>query len=217
MWAEGRSRWVDLRLPTPLQLPSRHPSPPTSNNKSLTRRGRKKTHIPKPETQKGHRTPYGLSVLGMTWILVPEQVRKAPKPAILYIKFLGSCYYKSSSLFLSPRNNTINATAVNHGRQFQGYARSDLETQDLWVRCWWQGGWQMWMERAWNLQAAVTGRSGLKEGMRLKEKSRMKEDEGIQQQNVLRFYYRNVHEFKDTQQKRSKFTIKITDPCNMTQ
>lgn len=41
--------------------------------------------------------------------------------------------------------------------------------EDQRVRCWWQGGWQMWMERAWNLQAAVTGRLGQKEGLSLKE------------------------------------------------
>lgn len=48
---------------------------------------------------------------------------------ILYIKFLGSCHCKSCGLFLSLRNNAVNATAVNHGRLPQGYARSDLETQ----------------------------------------------------------------------------------------
>lgn len=52
--------------------------------------------------------------------------------------------------------------------------------KDPWVRCWWRGGWQMWMERAQNSQAAVTGRLGLKEGISLKGKSRMKEDHEVE-------------------------------------
>lgn len=103
-------------------------SPPTApKNTSQTGRGKKKNQNPRNKTQKGHEMLCGLSVLGMTWILVPVQVTKAPKTHNSLHKI--PCHCKSSGLFLSLRNNTINATAVNRGRLPQGYARSGLETQ----------------------------------------------------------------------------------------
>lgn len=56
--------------------------PPTTHHfkqyQTDRKRWEKKNQKTKTKTQKGHRMLCGLSVLGMTWILVPVQVRKSP-------------------------------------------------------------------------------------------------------------------------------------------
>lgn len=119
---------MGLRLPIPPLLPP--PAPHPSNNISQTRRSRGKNNNLQKKTQKGHRMLCGLSVLGMTCILVPVQVSKASIthnslhkiPWLLPLQIFWS-------FSLSLRNKTVNATAVNHGRLPQGYARSEPETQ----------------------------------------------------------------------------------------
>lgn len=59
------------------------------------------------------------------------------------------------------------------------------------------------MERAQDSPTAVTGRLGLKEGTRLKEKNRIEEDHEVEHRNMLTFYYRKVHKFEDVQPKKA--------------
>lgn len=61
--------------------------------------------------------------------MVPVQVRKSPITHDSLYKISWRLPLQILWSFPVSENNTINATAVNHGRLPQGYARSDLETK----------------------------------------------------------------------------------------